>query len=125
MITRYNGFSTIDQYKKFKVSDLELVKRDLLNHFSIRKGEKLMNSEFGSIIWSMLFEPLTPETRAIIVEDIQRIASYDPRIKLDNIILDQFENGIQIECEITVLPDNISDMLVMRFDKESNIISST
>ena len=55
MATRYKGFSTIDQTKKFRLTDIDLVKRDLLNHFSIRKGEKLMTPNFGSIIWNMLF----------------------------------------------------------------------
>jgi hypothetical protein len=35
----YRGFNTIGQTKKFRLTDLDLVKRDLLNHFQIRKGE--------------------------------------------------------------------------------------
>ncbi len=54
----YNGFSTLNGSKKFKLTDFELVKQDLQNHFGIRKGEKLMNPEFGTIIWDLLFEPL-------------------------------------------------------------------
>jgi phage baseplate assembly protein W len=57
-MTTYRGLSTLGQNKKFRLTDIELVKRDLLNHFQIRKGEKLMNPNFGSIIWNMLFEPL-------------------------------------------------------------------
>ena len=68
MAIRYKGFSTIDQTKKFRLTDFELVKQDLLNHFSIRKGEKLMNPNFGSIIWNMLFEPLTADVKSTIVE---------------------------------------------------------
>ena len=49
MATRYRGFSTINQVKKFRLTDIELVKRDLINHFGIKKGQKLMNPEFGSI----------------------------------------------------------------------------
>jgi len=55
MATRYRGFSTINQIKKFRLTDVELVKRDLINHFSIKKGQKLMNPDFGSIIWNMLY----------------------------------------------------------------------
>jgi phage baseplate assembly protein W len=58
MPIRYRGFSTIGQTKKYRLTDLELIKRDLLNHFAIRKGEKLMDPNFGSIIWNMIFEPL-------------------------------------------------------------------
>jgi phage baseplate assembly protein W len=121
-ITRYKGFSTIDQYKKFRLTDLELIKRDLLNHFAIRKGEKLMNSEFGSIIWNILFEPLTADVKALIVEDIQRVVTYDPRVRVDNILVDQFDYGLQIQVELTFLPDNLSDVLALQFNRESNTV---
>jgi phage baseplate assembly protein W len=121
-ITRYRGFSTIDQYKKFRLTDLDLIKRDLLNHFAIRKGEKLMNPEFGSLIWNMLFEPLSSDVKALIVEDIQRVVSYDPRCRVDNVIVDQFDYGLQIQLELTFLPDDLSDVLKLQFDRESNTV---
>jgi phage baseplate assembly protein W len=121
-ITRYRGFSTINQYKKFKLTDLELIKRDLLNHFAIRKGEKLMNSEFGSIIWNVLFEPLTPDVKALVVDDIQRVVNYDPRVRVDNVLVDQFDYGLQVQVEMTFLPDDLSDVLILQFDKELNTV---
>jgi phage baseplate assembly protein W len=121
-ITRYKGFSTIDQYKKFRLTDLDLIKRDLLNHFAIRKGEKLMNSEFGSIIWNIMFEPLTDDVKALIVEDIQRVITYDPRIRVDNILVDQFDYGLQIQIELTFLPDNLSDVLALQFNRDLNTV---
>ncbi len=60
-MSNYRGFSTIGKVKKFKLTDLELVKQNLFNHFNIRKGEKLMQPGFGSVIWSMMFEPLNEE----------------------------------------------------------------
>jgi phage baseplate assembly protein W len=124
-ITRYRGFSTINQYKKFRLTDLELIKRDLLNTFSIRKGEKLMNPNFGSIIWNVLFEPLTADVKALVVADIQRVVSYDPRIRVDNVLVDQFEYGLQIQIELTFLPDNLSDVLAIQFDRDSNSLAAT
>jgi phage baseplate assembly protein W len=119
-ITRYKGFSTIDQYKKFRLTDLALIKRDLLNHFAIRKGEKLMNSNFGSIIWNVLFEPLTADVKALIVDDIQRVVTYDPRVRVDNVLVDEFDYGLQIQVELTFLPDNLSDSLILQFNRELN-----
>ena len=52
MAITYKGFSTNNRSKKFRVTDFELVKQDLINHFNIRKGEKLMNPNFGTIIWN-------------------------------------------------------------------------
>ena len=124
-ITRYKGFSTIDQYKKFRLTDLELIKRDLLNHFSIRKGEKLMNPEFGSIIWNILFEPLTADVKALIVEDIQRVVRYDPRVRIDDVLVDQLDYGLQVQLELTFLPDNLSDVLSLQFDRDTNSVFAT
>ena len=121
-LIRYKGFSTIDQTKKFRLTDLELIKRDLLNHFAIRKGEKLMNAEFGSIIWNLMFEPLTPDVKALIVSDIQRIISYDPRLRVDNVLVDQLDMGLQVQIELTVLPDNYSDVLSLQFNRELNTV---
>lgn len=122
--SRYRGFSTINQLKKFRLTDLDLIKRDLLNHFSIRKGEKLMNPDFGSIIWNTLFEPLTADVKALIVSDIQRVVSYDPRVRIDNVLVDQFDYGLQIQLELTFLPDNLSDVLSLQFNRELNTISA-
>jgi len=125
MVIRYKGFSTIDQFKKFRLTDAELIKRDLLNHFAIRKGEKLMNPNFGSIIWNILFEPLTADVKALIVEDIQRVVSYDPRVRVDNVLVDQLDVGLQVQIELTFLPDNYSDVLALQFNRELNSVVAT
>lgn len=123
MTNRYRGFNTISQSKKFRLTDLELVKRDLLNHFAIRKGEKLMQPNFGSIIWDMLFEPLTVETQDIIVNDIKRVVNYDPRISVSNVLVDSFEHGIQVQIELVYLPANYSDRLILKFDNQSRTLT--
>jgi phage baseplate assembly protein W len=121
-LIRYKGFSTIDQTKKFRLTDFELIKRDLLNHFAIRKGEKLMNAEFGSIIWNLLFEPLTADVKALIVGDINRIIASDPRIRVDDVLVDQLDMGLQIQVELTILPDNYSDIINLTFNRDLNSV---
>lgn len=121
-LIRYKGFSTIDQTKKFRLTDFELIKRDLLNHFAIRKGEKLMNAEFGSIIWNLLFEPLTADVKALIVGDVNRIVGSDPRIRVDDVLVDQFDLGLQIQVELTILPDNYSDIINLTFNRDLNSV---
>lgn len=124
-ITRYRGFSTINQIKKFRLNDIELIKRDLLNHFAIRKGEKLMNPNFGSIIWSVIFEPLTADVKALVVEDIRRVIGYDPRVRIDGVLVNQLDIGLQVQIDLTFLPDNLSDRLQIQFDRDQNTISAT
>lgn len=116
MPIRYRGFSTIGQTKKYRLTDLELIKRDLLNHFAIRKGEKLMDPNFGSIIWNMIFEPLTADVKATIVADIKRIITYDPRLQVNGVLIDELESGLQVQIDLTFLPGNYSDSLRLRFD---------
>lgn len=122
MAAKYRGFNTIDQYKKFRVVDIELVKRDLINHFNIRKGEKLMNPEFGSIVWSLIFEPLDEETKALLKADVQQVVNYDPRVRADSVVLSEFDYGLLIEVDMTFLPTNESTTLSLKFDRESQTL---
>jgi phage baseplate assembly protein W len=119
MIIKYRGFSTIDAAKKFRLVDFDLVKQDLINHFNIKKGEKLMQPNFGSIIWNCLYEPLTPDIKAAISEDIRRIVNYDPRLQVDEVIVNEFDQGLQIQLDLTYLPGNFADSLILNFDAQS------
>lgn len=123
MRTLYRGFSTYNRFKKFRLTDYELVKQNLINHFNIRKGEKLMNPNFGTIIWNTLFEPLTDEVRKIITDDVKKIAAYDPRVNVDNITITEKDFGIQIELDLTYSGNNQTSTLVLNFDRNSQTIS--
>lgn len=123
MALTYRGFSTIGQTKKFRLTDLDLVKRDLLNHFQIRKGEKLMNPDFGSVIWNTLFEPLDEQTKKVILDDVKTVVSYDPRLAVDEVLIQQLDNGIQIQISITYVPTNVTTMMNLTFDRETGVVS--
>jgi hypothetical protein len=72
----------------------------------------------------VLFEPLTADVKALIVEDIQRVLTYDPRVRMDNILVDQFEYGLQIQIEMTFLPDDLSDVLSLQFNRDLNTVTA-
>lgn len=114
----YNGFSTYNRIRKFKISDFELAKQDLFNHFHIRRGEKLMNPNFGTIIWDVIFEPFTETVKDAITEDIKRIAAYDPRIGIQNIIITEFTDGVKIELVLTYIPSNQIDRMSLQFERD-------
>jgi phage baseplate assembly protein W len=117
--TIYRGFSTYNRFKKFRLSDFELAKQDLFNHLNIRKGEKLMNPNFGTIIWGLLFEPLTPEVKTIISNDLSTIVGYDPRLQTENITVSEYEHGIQVMLELRFVETNQVDQMRLQFDKSS------
>lgn len=116
----YNGFSTLTGSKKFRLTDFNLVKQDLQNHFNIRKGEKLMNPEIGTVIWDVIFEPLTDDTKNIIIQDIKKIVATDPRLAAQNVIITQYDRGLQIELELVYLTTNQIDKLNLKFDQQNN-----
>ena len=118
----YRGTSTVADTGSFALYDIALIKQDIINHFHIRKGEKLENPKFGTIIWDILFEPLTEDVKEIILDDVTTIINYDPRVQVSNIVVSEYESGIQIECELTYLPYNISESLRYRFDQDNSIL---
>ena len=124
MANMYRGFSTVGRSRKFRLTDMALVKQDLINHFNIRKGEKLMNPNFGTIIWNVLFEPLTEDLKAIIIADINRVVSYDPRIAVDNVVITQYDQGLQIAITVRYLQTNQSRDMSLQFDQQSRSLSA-
>lgn len=118
----YKGFSSQRPKEGFKLYDIDLVKQDLINHFYIKKGEKLQNPEFGTIIWDMIFEPFTEETKKLIADDVETIVNYDPRVVVDSVSIDSTEMGMRIEASVTYLPFNVSDKMSFNFDRTTSTI---
>jgi phage baseplate assembly protein W len=120
----YKGFSTVSgSSNSFSLYDLALIKQDIINHFHIRQGERLENPTFGTIIWDILFEPLTEEIKELVIKNVEDIINYDPRVRADEIILTTYESGIQIECTLTYMPYNISESLRFRFDQAAGLVN--
>lgn len=119
----YKGFSTVGRTKNYRLTDFDLVKQDILNHFYIRKGEKLMNPKFGTIIWNVLHEPFTDDLKSVIQEDIKSIASYDPRVSFDNIVVTEYDQGIQILLELRYLQTDQSSLMNLQFDNSSKTLT--
>ena len=120
-IATYKGFSTVsNNFGSSKLTDTDLIKRDLLNHFAIRKGEKLMNGEFGTSLRDLIMDPLTDETKAIVIQEVNAVIENDPRVRSEGITLDEYENGLQIEMSVRYVIDNQVENLVVRFDRPDN-----
>lgn len=124
MATTYKGFST-QNGRNFRLADFDLIKQDILNHFNIRKGEKLMRPNFGTIIWNVLHEPFTEDLKSVITQDVKAIASYDPRVSFDNIIITEFDQGIQIELQLRYVQTNQTDLMLMTFNGDTNRLTAS
>lgn len=115
-MTTFIGFNTVNQYKKFTLTDFELIKRDLLNAFSIRRGELPGRPQYGTMMWSFLFENQLEDLQRNIEQEIQRVAGGDPRIQVSNIQVYPQENGILVQLQIAVIPSTNAEILSLFFD---------
>ena len=123
-MTTYRGFSTLEGKKKYSLTDYALAKQDLINYFQIRKGQKLMQPNFGTIIWNQMFEPLNETTRDIITNDIKRIVGYDPRLIINNISVTEELNGIQLVITLTYIPSDQTETINLNFNKNSSTLTT-
>lgn len=116
MAQTFIGFNTINQYKKFTLTDFPLIKQDLLNAFNIRQGELPGRPEYGTLLWNFLFENQVEELQNSIVAEIQRVAGGDPRVYISDIQVFPQENGILIQLELTITPSTDASRLAIFFD---------
>jgi phage baseplate assembly protein W len=116
MAQRFIGFNTQNQFKKFTLTDFELVKRDLLNAFNIRQGQLPGRPGYGTVLWDYLFEPQLEELQTAIEREVQRVAGGDPRLYISDIQTYPQNNGILIELELTVVPSTDAERLSIFFD---------
>ena len=116
----FKGFSSRAERQNFKVYDFECAKQDLINRLSIRKGERVENPEFGTIIYDAIFEPFTDALKENIIEDITNNLNADPRLSTQDIRVTEADHGIAIQATITYVPLDITE--TMRFDFDENAL---
>ncbi len=119
MATIFKGFNTIDNNKApFNLTDEDLIKRDLLNHFYTKRGERYMRPNFGSIIHDIIMNPLDGMTVSDIKEDVERIIESDSRVNLDDIRVLVEDQTVRCEVDITFNILKSSDTLYLEFINE-------
>lgn len=125
-MAQYIGYSTVNnEFQSVRLTDTELVKRDLLNTFAIRKGEKLHNPEFGSSVVDLVMEPLTEQVKNLILEEINRVIDSEPRVRPENIIVDEYENGIQVDISLTYVQNNLTERMIVLFNRQDGTVRNT
>jgi phage baseplate assembly protein W len=125
-MTLYRGYSSVNRdFGPYRLSDNDLIVQDLLNHLSIRKGEKLHNPGFGCIIWDRMFDPLTPALKLEIKKDLDRIIAYDPRfsvVQQTTIQESPDGRGLVLNFALAFSKDNqIANLNVLFDNKTKNI----
>ena len=75
---------------------LTQAKDNLKNLILTKKGERLMNPEFGCDVWRVLFEPLNDVLVETSIENaiVEAVSIWLPYLNIDTIVFDYDENDI-------------------------------
>jgi phage baseplate assembly protein W len=118
----FTGFSTQDSDKTRQRTfyDLELCKRDLMNHFHTRPGERVMRPEWGCGIWDYLMEPLTEGIKDTITDMATAVVDADARCQTLSVDVVETRHGFTINISINFLPQAVVDSFAVDFDRRSS-----
>lgn len=116
----YRGYNTVDNiFGSTRLTESQLVRRDILNHFNVNQGEAVMRPNFGTIIKSIVFEPLTPETQELIIDEVKRVVNSDPRVQMADMEIQEFYSGIQVAMTLNYVNTDLSEQLFIKFDRDT------
>lgn len=119
----YRGYSSFEyqQTGNFSITDVELVKLDLLNHIFTRKGERVMLPDFGTQIPDLVFEPLDEETIDTLQDELEAVFDYDPRVTLLDLKLVPMydQNTIIVNATLRYEEFNIVDSFDLNIEFEA------
>ena len=119
MVAKFRGFSTVDRIRApYTLEGRDLVKRDLLNTFYTKKGERPMRPEYGSIIWDLLMNPDDTATEKEIRDDVLRIIDSDPRVEHLYTTVIYMDHTIRIEINLKYVLLNDEDILYLEYARE-------
>lgn len=88
------------------VYDLEVINQSIKTILSTIPGERIMNPMFGSSLYSLLFDPMTPETTEDIQYEINNaISRWEDRVVVDNVeVQPNYDNNYyDIRIHVTVV----------------------
>jgi len=117
------GFNTVGQPNPpYSLTNIELIKRDINNHFATPMGSRVMLPSFGSNIFNYLFDPFDQYTKDMIIEDAIRVIEEEPRVSLVSIDVFQEDQALTIVMVLLFRPESITDSMYVTFslkDKET------
>lgn len=117
MAIRFSGFSTKNKSAiNHVLTGKDLIIEDLMNHIMTRKGERVMMPTFGSIVHELIFEPMTPEIKSIIEEDIVSIVEQEPRLTLDFINVSDTDHTVTVSLTVSII--NEDEPVTLKIDLE-------
>jgi len=115
----YIGYSSVNPNSSdTKLYDFDLIRQDIINQFNTRKGERVMNPNFGTIIWDLIFEPFTDDVKQALSDDISRVCNSDPRAVPIQININEQEYGMLLEITLQYVGTDKTSSMRLSFDKQ-------
>ena len=121
----YVGYSSVnaDATGITKLYDFDIIKQDIINQFNTRKGERVMNPNFGTIVWDLIFDPFTADIKQAIAADVSRICNADPRVVPIRINVDEQQYGMLLEVTLQYVGTDQTSNMQLAFDKASGLVA--
>lgn len=123
----YKGFSTHEfvRNRTFSLTDIELVKMDLLNFIYTPKGSRLYMPWFGTDIPNLVFEMLDDITIDAVRDELTYAVNYDPRLELINLQTqpDYDTNTLGAQLRVLYLELNMTDVVYLNISFEGSTVA--
>lgn len=114
-MVRYKGFSSraYAETGTFTLTDVEIVKYDLLNHLFTRKGERVRMPGYGTIIPDLAFEIIDEDVADAVHEEIVRVVKADPRLQMLNLqVIPLYDdNSLYVDLRVQYVELNVSEQI--------------
>lgn len=114
----YRGFSTVSSQsqKKFVLTDSALIKQDLLNALKTRRGSRVMQPNFGCIVWERLFENISQTDVEDISNNITSIINNDPRVNLVSLDITPSSYSITVTLVLKYVATNEIESMILTYN---------
>lgn len=121
MAYNFIGYTTVEKdFGNTVLENIDLAKRDLLNHFYTKRGERLGEPDFGSILPLMVFEQLDDTSVFIVEDDVRIIVESDPRWNLIDLNTTIGQNSIECEIFLNYVPTTTTTELYLNYTTEES-----
>ena len=80
-----------------------------------------MRGNYGTSLRDLIMDPLTEDTKQLVIDEVNAVVNSDPRVRPEEVTLDEYENGLQVQIVMRYVVDNQVENLLVRFDRSDSV----
>lgn len=119
----YRGYSTATYTKtgQTTLTNIDIVKMDLLTHIFTRRGSRVMMPNHGTIIPELTFEMIDEQLIETIYSEIKTVIDYDPRVQLLSLTVNPYPdiNTVIAAAVLRYIEFDVVDVLNIELNESS------